>query len=864
MKEPWSLPKEEVLTQAGSVASAGLSAEEAQKRLRQFGFNRLTQERTVAFWRIFRHEVTEPMIRLLFVVGIFYAVWGELRDALTILAVITALVFTEVFTDYRAGRAIAALRKLSPSTTPVIRGGSYLEIPAFEVVPGDIVPMEPGVKVPADARVIESFGLQLDESALTGESVPVEKEDKLLPGPMPLPERSNMVFAGTTVTSGRGRCVVTATGMATELGKITGLVLEAREPRTPLQQAMRELAGLLVWVAVFFSAVIPIIGIIQRKPYQEMILTGLSLAFATIPEELPIIITMVLGLGAFALSKKNVLIRRLRAAETLGEVTVIAADKTGTITQNKMTVVRLATPERTSNLTGNLSPTEISLLRTGALTSHLKKSPEGRYIGDPMEVALLEAARANGNIPEELPAQYRLLQEFSFDNKRKMMSTVYEQNGGSYVYAKGAPEVILAKSSQMADGRPKTAEDEKAILSKAEEMAGEAMRVIALAYRKLDASGDVTQSDAEKDLTFLGLVGLADPPRPGVSEAIRATEEAGIRTIIVSGDHALTVARIAEEVGIKTLGKPVTGIELAQMSESKLKEKLKISPLFARITPQQKLQIVQALQGLGEVVAVTGDGINDAPALKSADIGIAMGETGTESAREAAGMVLTDDSFTSIVDGVREGRKIYDNLKKGVMYYLSVKVALVLSFLVPLTLGLPLPFAPIQIVLLELFMDLAASATFVAEPMEPDSMKRPPRSRKEKFIDARTLVNISLASLSLALAVVFNYLIATYAGRDVTQARSIAFGTWLIGHIFLAFTMRSMRKPLWRIGLFSNKIMPLWALAAILFFVFITSVPFAQAVMKVTVLSRNDWLYIVAVPFISIFWLEIKKLLVRG
>ena len=726
------------------------------------------------------------------------------------------------------------------------------------------MPLEAGDHVPADGRVLDSFGLQIDESALTGESVPVNKDDAVLSEVAAIADRTNMVFAGTIVTGGRGPALITGTGMDTELGKVTGLVIEAKEPRTQLQQAMRDLAGLLVWVAVSFSVVIPLIGILQGKPYKDMILTGLSLSFATIPEELPIIITMVLGVGALSLSKKHVLIRRLKAAETLGGVTVIVTDKTGTITENKMTLSALVAPGASPvPPSKDMAASGRTLLETAVLTSHLKRTPEGKYAGDPIEVAILEAAGAAGLDPDAIHSRSVPIKEFSFDNRRKMMSVMVRRGDGTYVYAKGAPEIITSRSSKILQGpaeRDIASADLDAITGHAQSMAAGAMRVIAFGYRKVDGNRDMLQEEAEAGLVFLGLAGFADPPRPGVKDAIQATREAGIRTIVVSGDLPLTVQKVAAEVGIDGQGGVITGAELGRLDEPALIQELDHTAAFARTDPAQKLQIVQALQKSGQIVAVTGDGINDAPALKAANIGVAMGETGTEVAREAADMILTDDSFISIVDGVREGRKIFDNLRKGLTYYLSVKIALVLTFVVPLALGLSLPFAPVQIVLLELFMDLAASATFVAEPMEPDTMRRPPRSPRAKFIDGELLSNLALGAISLSVAVLFNYLFVWYSGQGLEEARSAAFGTWLVGHIFLAFTMRSQRVPLAKTGLLSNRVMLIWAAAAFAFLVFVILVPPVHAALKVTFLTPLNWLLVVIVPAITIFWLELRKI----
>lgn len=867
MNDPWSEPTEQILSSLNTNPHTGLSQAEAEKRLKQFGPNRLTIERVVSFWGVFKEEVREPMILLLFVVGIVYSVWGEIRDAITIFVIIIALVFVEIFTEYRAKRGVAALKKLSQPTVPILRDSLYQDILTADIVRGDIVTLEVGEIIPADVRVISSFGLESNESTLTGESSPVTKYDKVLSPDTPLVERSNMVFAGTTITRGQGMGVVTATGMQTELGRITGLVIEAKEPKTTLQLAMKQLAGLLVWVAVSFSVLIPIAGIIQHKPFKEMVLTGLSLSFATIPEELPIIITMVLGVGALALSRKNVLIRRLSTAETLGDVTTIVTDKTGTITENKMTLAGIATDDNPKSLVqGSLSPADLFLVQIGLLTSCTGEASGGCHSSDPMEAALIEAAKAVGIVPEELLAQFDLQTEFSFDNERKMMSAAFRRDSETLVYTKGAPEVVLARSSRIQQGssdRVKTEQDEEIIRKHIESMANEAMRVIAFAYKKVKDGANLTQEEAENGLVFVGLAGLVDPLRPGVAEALNVTREAGIRTIIVSGDYPLTVQKVASQAGIDTNQGLITGVELGHMDDKALKDRLKEVSLFARINPEQKLRIVRLLQESGEVVAVTGDGINDAPALKSANVGIAMGETGTEVAREAAGMVLADDSFSSITTGVREGRKIFDNLKKGVSYYLSVKIALVLTFLIPLLLNIPFPFSPIQIILLELFMDLAASTTFVAEAIEPGTMQRPPRDQKERFVNRSMLVNISVGSLGLAAAVLTTYLLAWYSGWGAVQAQSVAFATWLIGHIFLAMTMRSHRESLWKIGIFSNKAMIVWAGTALAFLILVTNLSIVRVPLKLTPLNLSGWLLALLTPFLTILVFEMRKLAAR-
>jgi Ca2+-transporting ATPase len=864
MNEPWSESPENLLKSLNTNSDSGLAQAEAKNRLNQSGPNRLTIERKISFWGVFLEEIREPMILLLLVVGIIYSIWGQARDAITIFVIIIALVFVEIFTEYRAKKGVTALKKFSQPTVILLRDGRYQNVPTIEVVTGDVAILEVGDIVPADIRILKPFGLQANESALTGESIPVAKYNKALPYDTILAERNNMVFAGTTITRGRGTGIVIATGTNTELGRITGLVIEAKEPRTGLQQAMKQLAGLLVWVAASFSVIIPVAGILQHKPVKEMILTGLSLSFAIIPEELPIIITMVLGVGALVLSRKNVLIRHLSTAETLGDVTTIVTDKTGTITENKMAVARIASDNTSKPFTpGNFSPTDLLLLRIGLLTSCTRTTSDECNSNDPTEAAIIEAAKKADINPRQLLSEVTLQMEFSFDNERKMMSAVFDQHGKPIVYVKGAPETVLARSSNIAHGisdRKKTDTDNEVIRNAIESMAGEAMRVIAFAYKKVKDGAGITQDEAENSLVFVGLAGLVDPVRPGVKAALKTTKEAGIRTIIVSGDYALTVQKVASQLKIDSDGELLTGGELDRMDDREFKNKLKKVSLFARTTPEQKLRIVRLLQESGEIVGVTGDGINDAPALKSANVGIAMGETGTEVAREAAGMVLADDSFSSIAAGVREGRKIFANLKKGVAYYLSVKIALVLTFLVPLILDIPFPFSPIQIILLELFMDLAASTTFVVEPIEAGTMKRPPRQQNEKFINRSMLTNMGIGSLSLAAAVLINYLTVWYLGWGTVQAQTIAFATWLVGHIFLAMTMRSHTESIWKIGIVSNKAMLIWAATALAFLLLVTNLSIAQVPLKLTALTAGGWLLTFLTPLIVIFTFEIKKL----
>ncbi len=854
---------EDVLKELGTDLEKGLTSEEAASRLKKYGENILEEEEKESFFDELKEEVREPMILLLIAVGVLYSVWGSLLDAATIFTVIIVLVLVEVYNEYRAEESIESLKKLASPISLVRRNGRPQEIPSTEIVPGDILELHVGDRAAADARLIRAYGLQLDESSLTGESLPVPKDaEALAPQNAQTTDLINMVLAGTLITQGEGLAAVTSTGAGTELGRVSALAKEAKEPRTPLQEAMEELSKTLVWLALFFSITIPILGYVEGQPLETMILTGLSLAFAVIPEELPIIITMVLAVGAYALSRRNALVKRLRAAETLGSVTVIATDKTGTLTENIMRVGHLY-------VDGELvKPSDSSaegkhLLSMGVLAMHAQSTLESGALrsANPMGAAIIGSAENVGLSMSELRS-YALVDEFSFDNTAKTASYVYEMDNGKVIYTSGAPEAVLAKSSRLLLGgrEVELSSFEREKLSGAiAKMASNGERTLALAYRRLEEGEK--REDFARNLVFAGIVGFSDPPRPEVRDIVAMCREAGIRIMMLTGDHPETAKAIADQIGMTNSGDVLTGSQIAAMDDARLREALKTTSIFARITPEHKLRIVRLLNEVGEVVAVTGDGVNDAPALKEAAIGVAMGLKGTDAAREAADMILTDDNFVSIGSAVREGRKIFDNLRKGIRYYLSVKVALVLIFLLPILLGEPLPFAPIQIIILEMFMDLAASSGFVAEGAEPDIMKRPPRNPKERLLNRRTLTSIFIGAACLFIAVSTCYLLTYYREGDLVYAQTVAFSTWVLTHIFLAFNTRSEAQPLIRLGLLSNRVMVIWGLLAVVMLLLVTSVPILQTLIKTASLLPLDWLLVLVASFAATFWIEATKLI---
>lgn len=795
----------------------GLSEAEAAQRLEKFGLNRIVKPRETRFLSIAKEELTEPLILLLLAVGVFYTVWGNLEDALTIFAIILILVFVEIWNEYRAKKAISALSEMASPRARVLREGKIVQVETEKVVSDDILVLTSGTRVAADSRLLLSFSLQVDESSLTGESFPQEKKVE------------DEVYGGTLVVSGEGEAEVYATGKNTRFGKISALAQEIKEPKTPLQIAMKALAKNLVWIALFFSVAIPLVGFARGQDLRQMVLTGLALAFATIPEEGPIIITMILGIGAYKLSQQSFLVKRIKAAEVLGSATVILTDKTGTITENKMRVVSVIPEDH-----------EMQVGRAALATlTEMSSSPTDKAILERVKELLVE------------PDFGKVIRERSFGNGRKTRSLLRKVNGDLELFVSGAPEEVLS----LAKGDNNRVEE-----SLIEETA-KGRRVIAFAQKTIPKEErDAPFSSLENELNFIGLISLEDPPREGVKETIRLTGQAGIKTIMVTGDHPQTAAFIAKSVGIPT-EKVMTGEELDELSDQELGDVVEDVSVFARTTPEHKYRLVKALHRGKEIVAVTGDGVNDVLALKGADIGIAMGVKGTDAAREAADVVLADDNYVTIGHAVFEGRRFFDNLKKGLKYYLSAKVALILVFLVPLVLGIPFPFAPIQIIVLELFMDLAASAGFVSEPAEKTIYRRPPRNPNEKFLDPRALKGIAVSGASLFAAIMLSYFYALWQNLSVAQTETFAFTAWIIGHVILALVSRSEDEPLYSLGLFSNKIMNAWAIIAFIFLFVGTNLPGLSLQLRLSSLSISQFALILAISFVAVSWQEVRKVL---
>ncbi len=753
---------------------SGLTPEEVARRHRPAA-ERVERSRTVAVLGELVESVVEPMQLLLIAVGVLSAIFGELRDAIAIFVIIALVSAVEAISEIRAKRALRALRDLSAPTALVRRAGAARAVPIGALVIGDVLLVEAGSIVAGDARVVQADGLAADESRLTGEPVAAAKGPEPVDAGAPLAERSSLLYAGTAVVAGAGEGVIVALGDDTEIGRLGRLVAEAREPPTPLQRAMAELARAALFVAVTASVLVPLVGVLRGQPARDMLLSGLTLAFATIPEELPILVTVLVAIGGLRLAQHGVLLRRLRAAEAVGAVTVLLADKTGTLTENRLEIARIdGDRER---------------VLTMAAAAHGAAAAQ-----DPIDRVLAGAAgeRAAGE----------QLGRYPFDPVRRRESAVWRDAGGAWVAVKGAPEAVLGACA-MSD------EDRASALASAARLADDGLRVIAVAERRV-AKVPRDASEAEEDLTFVGLAAFRDPLRPGVGDAVAELASAGVRTIVVSGDHPATVAAAAREAGVRGSVPMHGGAALDALNDEELADRLRGEAVIARATPEDKLRLVKVLQDRGEAVAVTGDGVNDAPALAAANVGIAMGARGTDLAREASDLVLVDDAYPTIVGAVEGGRGLASQLRRAVAFYLGAKIALVAVVAAPLMLGLSAPFRPVHIVILELFMDVGASVAFVSEPPAPGTMDQPPRDPARRFLDGAELFAIALTAVALTAAVLPTFfLVYDRWGADMAVAAAVA--GWLVANAAIAWSLRARPRLSWR----RNVAFPAWALVAV-------------------------------------------------
>ena len=921
--EPYRQSADEVVAALDTNPRSGLSREQARERLERYGRNELTAEKPVPAWRKFLGQFTDVLVILLIVAALISAgLWAYERDsplpyeAIAILAIVLLNALIGFAQQARAEQAVAALRQMSAAHGNVIRDGERQSIPAAEIVPGDIILIEEGDTIPADARLLESTALQTAEAALTGESTPVAKDTDAIPEASALGDRLNMVFSGTSVTYGRGIAVVTATGMATEMGRIAGMLKEAPQETTPLQQELDRVGKLLGLIVIAIAvAMIGTIIIVEHvtgfAAIFDVLILGVALAVAAVPEGLPAVVTAVLALGVQRMAKRNAIIRHLAAVETLGSANVIASDKTGTLTKNEMTVRRVVTASGSVTLsgTGYAPKGEVRRDTGGAIDGPLRSEFErvlaaadrasnavlqdhaGRWsvMGDPTEGALIVAARKAGLEDEALDARFARVGEVPFSSERKLMSTVHsdaERGERLLVFTKGAPDILLARCSHELVGtesRPLTAERRAEIQKSNEELAGEALRTLGLAFRSLPKNAfEHTDPDEriEQDLVFLGLIGMIDPPRAEAKDAVARAKGAGIRPIMITGDHPRTAAVIARELGIAAEARAVTGAELERMAEDDLDRTARDVSVYARVNPEHKLRIVRALQRQGMTVAMTGDGVNDAPALKTADIGVAMGITGTDVSKQAADMVLADDNFASIVAAVEEGRAIFANIRKFLRYLLSSNIGEVMTMFFGVLLanvigltaagdgGLVLPLLATQILWINLVTDGAPALALGVDPADEGIMDEPPRPRAEGVITCRMWAGIFFIGVVMAAATL-TMLDACLPGGliegsgDTRYAQAMAFTTLTLAQLFNVFNARSDERSAFA-DLFRNRW--LWAAVglSLLLQVAVTYVPFLQSAFSTVGLSASDWLSCAAAAS-SVLWLrELGKLLTRA
>lgn len=884
---PWSARIPDVLRALGS-SEAGLSSQEAARRLEEFGFNELREEKRRSVLTIFLSQFASFMILLLIGATLIAAALGEWLDAMAIAAILILNALLGTVQEYRAEKALEALRRMAAPTALVVRDGVEVVIPAREVVPGDIVVMEAGALVPADCRLIESAMMKVNEAALTGESLPVHKDaDALLAPDTMLTGRRNMVFAGTTVTNGRGIGVAVATGMKTEFGKIAAAVQTVTEEETPLRRTLEQLGRQLTLAVLAAVVIIFVLGSARGTPALEMFLTSVSLAVAAIPEGLPATITIALAVGVQRMARRNAIVRKLLAIETLGSASVVCVDKTGTITKNEMTARRIWLPGRWIEVSGagyepkgefwvggrttlpEMEPGLPELLRVAALCNNASlvldaKSGMRRAVGDPTEAALLVLAEKARMSKEVLRQGARFIQEFPFDPDRKRMTVVYEIGGKRLALTKGAPELVLAKCSHVlvrGKLRAMTSADRRAILAAHRAMASKALRVLAFAQRRIRDRRKHEMAEVERELTFIGLVGLSDAPREEVRPALALCAQAGIDVVMITGDSEDTARAVAAEIGMLRPGDlVVSGSQLDAMSDAELRRKVERIRVYARISPEHKLRIVEAWRARGRVVAVTGDGVNDAPALKRADIGVAMGVTGTDVAKEVSDMVLSDDNFASIVSAVEEGRGVYDNIRKCIAYLLSGNVAEVAIVFGAVMLGLPLPLAAVQILWINLVTDGLPALALSVDPISKELMSLPPRKKERSIWHGMRPFIVDAAAILTVFAIV---LFASYnpaAGKaELVKAQTMVFTLIVIFEKYLAFSSRSLARPIGLAGLVANK----WLIGATILSLAIHAAilynPLLNDVFNVMPLSAWEWAIVLVAGAIGFAYLEATK-----
>ena len=878
--------KENVIEELQVNAIQGLSSEEVKNRIAKYGENKLTAKKGKTLLQLFFSQLNDAMIYILIGAAVISFVMGEKSDAIIIALVILINAVVGVIQESKAEKALEALKQLSTPKAIVKRDGELKEIASEEVVPGDVVIIDAGRYIPCDLRLIESANLQIEESALTGESVPVDKNADLIleSADTPLGDQKNMAFMSTLATYGRGIGIAVGTGMQTEIGKIAKMLEEGGNEQTPLQKKLAQLGKILGFAALGICAVMFIVGLIQGRDLFEMFFTAISLAVAAIPEGLPAIVTIVLAMGVQRMIKENAIVRKLPAVETLGSVNIICSDKTGTLTQNKMTVTKFYADNSFGDLSSiNMEEPEHRLLLENLVLCNDATYSEESKTGDPTEIALLEAGVKYSIFKADLEKEHQRVNELPFDSDRKLMTTVNKYDNEYYVMTKGAIDNLLkiCKAAYInGEITPLTDLIKDRIMDNANSMSDDALRVLGAAFKKID-SPHVAIDTLESDLVFIGLVGMIDPPRLEVKDSIAECKKSGIKTIMITGDHKNTAFAIAKELGIaEDPSQAISGAELDRLSQDDLNNKIDTLRVFARVSPEHKVKIVKAFKAKGNIVSMTGDGVNDAPSLKQADIGVAMGITGTDVAKGASDMVLTDDNFSTIVSAIKEGRNIYNNIKKSIIFLLSCNAGEIIALFFAILFGWATPLKPIHILWVNLITDTLPALSLGVDPGDPNVMDEKPRNPKHSLFAEGAGVSLILNGILIGILTLAAFVIGArvYTGTTglfplfpeniseeaLTHAQTMAFVVLSVSQLVHSLNMRHPQKSIFQVGLFSNKFL----IGAIIFGIFlqdiVITVPFLASVFKVFDLNMKDWGFVALLSIIPLIANEIAKIFIRA
>ncbi|WP_036728388.1 calcium-translocating P-type ATPase, PMCA-type [Peptoniphilus mikwangii] len=877
------------------TSEEGLSEEQVLERFIEFGKNELEKEEKKPFIKKLADQFLDPMIIILICAGLVSAYFKEVVDSIIIVAIVVVNATLSIYQEGKAEEAIAALQKMSSPKAKVVRNGKSIEVDSAELVPGDYVILETGDIVPADLRLVDSKNLKIDESSLTGESVPVEKNAKeIYKSKMEIGDRANMAYSSTIVSYGRGAGVVVETGIKTEIGQIATSIQTVDREQTPLQKKLAGLSKTLGILVVAICILVLLVGLLYKHDFLTMFMTSISLAVAAVPEGLPAIVTIVLSIGMGKMAEKNAIVKKLLAVETLGTTTVICSDKTGTLTQNEMTVVKAFIDSKTIEIagTGYLPKGEITysgqnillddfkdlkLLATiAALTNdarlNITENDEASIIGDPTEGALLTFAEKVGYSVDELNNKYSRDAEIPFDSDRKMMSTIhsgYTENK-AISFTKGAPDIVLSNCKYYLDNgeiKELTNEAKDTIMSVNSRFARSALRVLAYAYREFDQIPSVlTSENVEREMIFVGLTGMIDPARPEVIQAISECKDAGIIPVMITGDYLETGLAIAIELGIaKDKTQAIMGRELNDMTDEQIREIVKEKRVFTRVSPENKVQIVRALKENGHIAAMTGDGVNDAPAIKRADIGIAMGITGTDVAKNTADVILTDDNFATIVNAVEEGRIIYSNIKKFVGFLLSCNIGEVLIVLISIILNLPVPLIPIQLLWLNLVTDSFPALALGVENADAKIMQEPPRDPNESILDKELKITVLVQSIAITISTLGAYMIGLkWFGKEgigLEYARTMAFATLILSELLRSYSARSIKNTLLSIGIFSNRKLVSATAFSLMLMLLVMYIPGIRELFKLESIGIREWVVVLVASVIPLILGEIQKAL---